>query len=232
MQPSGPRRSSGLTSIAPRISNGVFRLSDGLTLTTGSGSNLYVTIDRSITQFAESKTLIQMYDMLRLIAFEARFTPYPNYVDTDAPDAQCVTWVVGTNLAASVTGPPNEKAVLACSDSKMFNSVNRVSPFTFKSLIPRGGYLFTTWEAETENVYSGCPGAIQFANLIANSAGNSKLAFQVSITGIYELTARTFVEPSEVTEEAKDNGKITRLRELKVSEGKSLTGSKLGPTRS
>lgn len=201
--------------IAPRVSNGVFRLQDGLKLSSGASGNMFVNIDRSISQFAESAPLRQMYNELRLVAFEVVFNALPLSYAGGSGGIVNSSFVCGTNLTPSLTAPASAKEVLAQGDAVIFNCTGRVSGYRFRSAIPSSGYLFTTWIDEQSFAYAGCPGTIQVANTELAGLAVSADIFTVVITGVYELTSRTYNEAALLKEEGEeekqvDNGKVTR----------------------
>lgn len=218
IQPSGPTR-RGVNSIAPRVSDGFYRLQDGLTLTSGSSGDCYITIDRSFSQFAESAPLSQLYTMVRLIGFDVEFFPLPNLVGVGSGGA-IGPFVVGTQLAVTPTAPPDEKTVLACSDARRFNGLNRVTGFKFRSMVPRGGYIFTNFIDETSFSYAGSPGVIQFANTDSGSLPTSQAIFRCIITGMYEFTGRTYLSSEASARTPEETGKVER-KTVRLEIGKS-----------
>ncbi len=194
-QPPGgfSRSRNPVVSMAPRVTDGVFRLRDTLTLSSGSGGDIKQIISRSITQFSEEKSLTAMYVEVRLISFEVSITPARIYVKTDSDEKNLsMGWMgIGTTPVTTITGPASGNEILAQSDSREFYLRNRIVPFHFRSLIPASGYLFTAFASETSYTFAGCPGSILIGNLLSSSEAASTDLMYCVITGIYQLNGRT-----------------------------------------
>lgn len=175
------------------VSDGVFRLRDTLTLSSGSGGDIKQIISRSYTQFAEEKYLTGLFTEVRLLGFEVSISPAQIYAKSDSDETLLsFGWMaIGTTPATTTTPPSSGDQILAQSDSRELFLRNRVSPFHFKSAILRGGYKLTPFASETSYTFAGCPGSIYVGNMLASSEAASTDLMYVIITGIYQFSGRT-----------------------------------------
>jgi hypothetical protein len=182
-----------ITAMSSRLTDGVFRLRDTLTLSSGGTGNIKQLISRSYTQFTEEKSLSAMYTEVRLISFECSITPAQVYstADTDFKNLQQGWMAIGTTPATTITAPTSGNQILAQADSREFFLRNRIAPFHFKSTVPRRGFLPTPFASETSYSFAGCPGTILIGNLLGSSEVPDTDLMYVVITGIYQFTGRT-----------------------------------------
>lgn len=197
---SGPARGytfrrNPVFSMSPSLTDGTYRLRDTLTLSSGGTGNLAILISRSITQFVESKSLFTLYTQVRLLSFEVSITPSPVFSNSDATytNLQMGWLAIGTNPTTTVTAATTGDEVLAQSDSREFFLRNRITPFHFRSAVPRQGFMSTPFASETSYVFAGCPGSIYVNSLLAASLVPSVDQAYCIITGVYQLTGRTAV---------------------------------------
>ncbi len=182
-----------VTNLSPRVTDGVYRLRDTLTLSSSAGGDLKQYISRSYTQFTEEKSLSAIYTLVRLLAFEVSITPARIYAKTDSDEKNLSTgWMtIGTTPVTQVAGPSTGNTILAQSDSRQFFLRNRITPFEFKSMIPREGYLPTPFASETSYTFAGSPGSVFIGNMLTGSEAASTDLMYVIITGIYHFSGRT-----------------------------------------
>lgn len=180
----------GTASVAPRISTGVYRLSYAVPLDSDSSGNVFVSFDRSYTQFAEASLLTQLYGEVRLLGFEMKFTATPLAYAGGSGGEAPTQFFTGTRLSADITPPSTSVEVSSLADSKTWNATGRVNAFTYRSMIPQGGYFFTNLADELKTSYAGSPGCVLVANPFATTV--SVKLFSVTITGVYEFRTRTF----------------------------------------
>lgn len=241
-QPAGPAYSRRINSISPSVSDGMFRLMDSFTLTSGTDSNAYSFLDRSFTQFAESKAISQLYTMVRLVAFELSLypTPYAASTGLDVATSFGVTtdFVIGTNLGLEASTPVSALDVFACSDARTFNTVNRTTRFRFNSIIQRGGYMFTNLSSELAHPYAGSPGIVQIANNIPGQASQEQDIVHIIVTGVYQFSGRTLVPETSPEEKVSSKARIKKSSERnkppsRVSEVLTpcALGHELGPIK-
>jgi len=182
-----------ITAMSPRITDGVYRLRDTLTLSSGASGNLKQIISRSYTQFTEEKSLTAMYTQVRLISFECSITPAPVYSnsDSDFKNIQMGWMAIGTSPTSTTVAPTTGNQILAQSDSREFFLRNRITPFHFKSVVPRTGFLSTPFASETSYSFAGSPGVVFIGNMLSASEVPSVDLMYVVITGVYQFTGRT-----------------------------------------
>jgi len=182
-----------ITAISRPITDGLFRLRDTLTLSSGGTGNLKQIISRSYTQFTEEKSISAMYTEVRLISFEVSITPSPVYSnsDSDFKNLQMGWMAIGTTPTSTITAPTTGNQILAQSDSREFFLRNRIGPFHFKSAIKSGGYLSTPFASETSYSFAGSPGSIFIGNMLSASEVPSVDLMYCVITGVYQFTGRT-----------------------------------------
>jgi len=199
-RPGGGRGTSGyrlgrnpVFAMGPRISEGVFRLRDTLTLSSGGTGNIKQIISRSYTQFTEEKSLTAMYTEVRLLNFECSITPTSVYSNSDADfkNLQMGWMAIGTTPATTLTAPTTGNQILAQTDSREFFLRNRIVPFQFRSMISRSGYMPTAFASETSYTFAGCPGSILIGNMLGSSEVPSVDLMYVVITGMYQFSGRT-----------------------------------------
>lgn len=176
-----------------RISTGMFRLRDTLTLSSGSGGDIAQLISRSYTQFAESKSLEGLFTQVRLCAFSVSISPARIYAkgDSDEKNLSFGWMAIGTNPTTTVTAATTGDQVLAQSDSREFFLRNAVKPIQFNSAVLQGGYEYTPFASETSYAYAGCPGSIYINNMLSASEAASTDLMYCVITGIYQFNGRT-----------------------------------------
>jgi hypothetical protein len=182
-----------VTSMSRTVSDGVYRLRDTLTLSSGSTGNIKQIISRSYTQFTEEKSLTALYTEVRLLSFECSITPSQVYAnsDSDFKNLQQGWMAIGTTPATTTTDPSTGNQILAQSDSREFFLRNRITPFHFKSVVTTRGYLPTPFASETSYSFAGCPGSILIGNLLGSSEVPDSDLMYVVITGVYQFTGRT-----------------------------------------
>jgi hypothetical protein len=175
------------------VTDGLFRLRDTLTLSSGSTGNLKQIVSRSYTQFTEEKSLTALYTEVRLISFEVSITPAQVYAksDSDFTNLQQGWMAIGTTPATTLTPPSTGNQILAQSDSREFFLRNRITAFQFKSAVATRGYLPTPLASETSYSFAGSPGSILIGNLLGSSEIPDTDLMYVVITGIYQFTGRT-----------------------------------------
>lgn len=185
-------RRNPVYSLTHSLSEGTFRMRDSLTISSSAAGNVRQIISRSITQFTESKSLMSLYTTVRLVAFECSITPAPTFFDTFGGTNTSPGWfVIGTNPVTTVTPPTLSNEIAAQSDSREFYMRARVTPFQFRSMISRSGYLPTAFASETSYVFAGSPGTILIGNVLSNTEAASVDILYIIITGIYQLSGRT-----------------------------------------
>lgn len=191
--PGVKRGRNPVTPLNPRITDGVFRLRDTLTLSSSEGGNLAQLISRSYTQFSEEKSLSAMYTQVRLISFELSVTPARIYAkgDSDEKNLSMGWFVFGTTPVTTVTAASSGNQVLAQSDSREVFMRNRIVPWHFRSVCPRFGYMPTAFASETSYPFAGSPGSIYVNNMLSGSEAASVDLMYVIITGIYQFSGRT-----------------------------------------
>lgn len=180
--------------MSKHISEGLFRLRDTLTLSTGSGGDIKQVISRSYTQFAEAKSLEALFTEVKLISFSVSITPTSFYCksDSDSKNLSFGWMAIGTNPTTTLTAPSTGDGILAQSDSREFFLRNMIRPFQFQSAVLRQGYRFTPFASETSYAFAGCPGSIFVGNMLSGSEPFlSSDIMCVIITGIYAFTGRT-----------------------------------------
>lgn len=178
--------------MSPSISEGLYRLSDSFVLSAGSSSNCYTTVSRSITQFAEEKSLSSIYSMVRLISFQMTLYSGTIFtkVDSDNKNLSMGIMAMGTAPITTVTAPSSAVQVLAQADSRTVQFRNRVVPYVFRSTVQAGGFAFTAFASETSYAFAGSPGTILVANVLAGSFPEGDVAYGI-ITAVYQLGGRT-----------------------------------------
>lgn len=179
--------------MAQRVTDGLVRLRDTLTLSSSAGGDLKQYISRSYTQFTEEKSLTAMYTQVRLISFELSISPARIYAKGDSDEKNLsFGWMsIGTTPDTVVAGPSTGNTILAQSDSREFFLRNRVTPFQFRSAVKVGGYEFTPFASETSYAFAGCPGSVYIGNMLSGSEAASTDLMYVVITGVYQFTGRT-----------------------------------------
>ncbi len=182
-----------VTAMAPAITDGLYRLRDTLTLSSSAGGDLKQYISRSYTQFAEEKSLSAMYTEVRLLAFDVSISPARIYAKSDSDEKNLsFGWMsIGTTPVSVVSGPATGNTILAQSDSREFFLRNRITPFHFRSMIPKTGYLPTAFASETSYTFAGCPGSVYIGNMLSGSEAASTDLMYVIITGVYVFSGRT-----------------------------------------
>ncbi len=175
------------------VSEGLFRLRDTLTLSSGSGGDIKQVISRSYTQFAEAKSLEAIFTEVKLISFEISITPSRVYAKSDSDEKNLTFgWMaVGTNPTTTITAPSTGDGILAQSDSREFFLRNMIRPFHFRSAVLRSGYRFTPFASETSYAFAGSPGSIFIGNMLTGSEPADVDLMYVIITGVYAFTGRT-----------------------------------------
>lgn len=181
------------TAMSKRLSDGMFRLRDTLTLSSSSGGDLSQLISRSYTQFAEAKSLEALFTEVKLISFEVSITPARIYAKTDSDEKNLsMGWfAIGTNPTTTVVAASTGDQVLAQSDSREFFMRNSIRPFHFRSAVLKSGYKYTPFASETSYAFAGCPGSIYIKNMLAGSEAASIDLMYVIISGVYAFTGRT-----------------------------------------
>ncbi len=193
-RPGGQGRSGATRSaLSTRVSTGMFRLRDTLTLSSSAGGDLKQLISRSYTQFAEAKSLEGLFTQVRLHAFSVSISPARIYAKSDSDEKNLsFGWMaIGTNPTTTVTAPSTGDQILAQSDSREFFLRNMVRPLQFNSSVLQGGYEYTPFASETSYAFAGCPGTIYIGNMLSGSEAASADLMYVVITGIYQFSGRT-----------------------------------------
>lgn len=192
-RPGGVVKSAGVNPLAFRISTGMFRLRDTLTLSSGSGGDIKQVISRSYTQFAEAKSLEALFTQVRLCAFSVSISPSRVYAKSDSDEKNLsFGWMaIGTNPSTTITAPSTGDGILAQSDSREFFLRNMIRPLHFNSAILQGGYEYTPFASETSYSWAGCPGSVFVGNMLTGTEPVSSDLMYVVISGIYQFNGRT-----------------------------------------
>lgn len=192
-RPGGVVRSRGTNALSFRISTGMFRLRDTLTLSSGAGGDIKQVISRSYTQFAEAKALEALFTQVRICAFTVSISPSRIYAKSDSDEKNLsFGWMaIGTNPSTTITAPTTGDGILAQSDSREFFLRNMIRPLHFNSAILQGGYEYTPFASETSYAWAGCPGSVFVGNMLTGTEAASTDLMYVVITGIYQFNGRT-----------------------------------------
>ncbi len=193
-RPGGQTKSTNAVSaMSFRVSTGMFRFRDTLTLSSGSGGDLKQIISRSYTQFAEAKGVEALFTQVRLCAFTVSISPARIYAKSDSDEKNLsFGWMaLGTTPTTTITAPTSGDQILAQTDSREFFLRNMVRPFNFNSAILQGGYEYTPFASETSYAWAGSPGSIYIGNMLAGTEAASTDLMYVIITGVYQFNGRT-----------------------------------------
>ncbi len=182
-----------ISMISRGVTDGLYRLTDTLTFSSGSGGDHTSLVSRSFTQFAESSYLDKIYTEIRLIAFTMTVSPSPEMCKTDSvPSNLSMGWMaLGTTPASTVVNASSANQVLAQSDSRSFYLRNAIRPIVFNSAIKPGGYQFTPFASEDSYAFAGCPGTIYVKSVLSAGLPASSTFMYGVICGIYQFTGRT-----------------------------------------